>query len=354
MPEQPSVQFTPISQLGEFKLIDHITAPFPTLHAGSLKLVGDDCAQLAFEPGHHSVVSTDMFVQGVHFDLDYFPLQHLGHKVVVAAISDVFAMNARPSHILVSLALSSHFSVEMLELFYQGIATACQEYQIDLAGGDTTTIARGFVISITAIGSANPNQVVYRSGAQVNDLICVTGDLGAAYLGLQLLEREKKVFQANPQAQPELREENHYLYQRFLHPDCRDDVWKYLAQKQVTPTAMIDISDGLSSELIHLGQQSNVGIRIYEDKLPIHPVTMDVAKEFHMEPLTCALNGGEDYELLFTISQADYPAVAANREVSVIGHTTATAGRYELMSSGGNPYPLVAQGWQPFGPDETP
>jgi thiamine-monophosphate kinase len=203
------------------------------------------------------------------------------------------------------------------------------------------------------MGSADPNQMAYRSGAKENDLICVTGDLGAAYLGLQLLEREKKVFRANPHAQPELREENHYLYQRFLRPDCRDDVWKFLSDRQIKPTSMIDISDGLSSELIHLGQQSKVGIRIYEDKVPIHPAAVEVAKEFHLEPLTCALNGGEDYELLFTIAQADYPTVAANRDVSVIGHVTAAAGRYELVSNGGNTYPLVAQGWQAFRNEET-
>lgn len=340
--------FTQLAELGEFKLIDHLTSRFHQRNASSIKLVGDDAAQIYY-PGNHSLVSTDIFVHGVHFDLDYFPLQHLGYKSVVASISDIYAMNGKPRQVLLSLAVSSHFSVEMIDLFYDGVQQACEDYNIDLAGGDMSTISRGFIVSCTAIGEADKEQVVYRNGAQENDLICVSGDLGAAYLGLQMLEREKKVYLSNPSIQPELKEEHEYLFQRFLKPDARDDVIKFLGEKQILPTSMMDISDGLSSELLHIGKQSNVGIRIYEDKLPIHPSTIEGASEFDMDPTTCALNGGEDYELVFTIAQADLDVVQKNADISVIGHITNRNGYAELVTRSGNEYQLKAQGWEAFG-----
>ena len=346
--EENNQAFTSLSQLGEFKFIDHISKPFHQKNASSLKLIGDDSAQFSYHQ-NHGLVSTDMFVHGVHFDLDYFPLQHLGYKAVIATISDIYAMNAKPEQILISLALSSHFSVEMLDLFYSGVKAACDDYNVDLAGGDTTTISRGMIINGTALGQAEKEKVVYRKGAFENDLICVTGDLGAAYLGLQLLEREKQVFRSNPNIQPELKEENQYLYQRFLRPDCRDDVIKFFDKSGILPSSMMDISDGLSSELIHICTQSQVGAKIYEDKLPVHPSTVDVAKEFGMEPTTCALNGGEDYELLFTASPSYYEQLKEQTDISIIGHITPRNTAIELVSKGGNSYPLQAQGWEAFG-----
>ena len=254
MQEFGKTAFTSLAEFGEFKLIEHLSQKFNQHNASSLKLIGDDCAQIYY-PSGHSLVSTDMFVHGVHFDLDYFPLQHLGFKAVVASISDVLAMNGKPRQIFISLALSNHFSVEMLDLFYEGVAAACDEYNVDLAGGDLTTISRGMIINVTAMGEAEKDKVVYRNGAQENDLICVSGDLGAAYLGLQLLEREKKVFLSNPNIQPELKEENKYLYQRFLKPDGRDDIIKFFSENNIIPTAMIDLSDGLSSDLMHIAKQ---------------------------------------------------------------------------------------------------
>lgn len=340
-------QFTPLSESGEFAIIERITAPFNQKNASSLKLSGDDCAQV-FYGDKHSLVSTDMFVHGVHFDLNYFPLQHLGFKVVVAAISDVYAMNAKPRQIFMSLALSNHFSQEMLDLFYSGVQAACEEYNLDLAGGDTTTVQRGLIINVTAMGEADKSEVVYRNGAQENDLICVSGDLGAAYLGLQLLEREKKVWMSNPNVQPELDEEKEYLYQRFLKPDARDDVIQFLAKEKILPTSMMDISDGLSSELHHIAKQSNLGVKVYESKLPIHPKTAEVAEEFGLNPVTCALNGGEDFELLFTASPAHYEKLSKNKEISIVGHVTPMRGKCELVGNSGNSFEMPAQGWQAF------
>ncbi len=346
--EGPNPTFTPLAELGEFKLIDLIKSKFQQRNASSLKLIGDDAAQI-FYPHGHTLISTDMFVHGVHFDLDYFPLQHLGYKSVVASISDIFAMNGKPRQITISLALSSHFSVEMLDLFYEGVAQACDDYNIDLAGGDLTTIQRGLIINVTALGEAEKEKVVYRNGAQNNDLICVTGDLGAAYLGLQLLEREKKVYLANPQVQPELKEENQYLYQRFLKPDTRDDIIKFLADKEIVPTSMIDISDGLSSELLHIATQSGKGLQIYEEKIPIHPATVDIAEEFSMNPTTCALNGGEDYELLFTVNPGHYSTLAENKDISIIGHISDQVGICNLVTKSGSKFQLRAQGWESYG-----
>jgi thiamine-monophosphate kinase len=334
--------------LGEFRLIDHIKDTFRQRNASSLKLIGDDAAQV-FYPNGHTLVSTDMFVHGVHFDLDYFPLQHLGYKAVVASISDIYAMNGKPRQILISLALSNHFSVEMLNLFYDGVNKACEDYNVDLVGGDLTTINRGMIVNVTAMGEAEKEKVVYRNGAQNNDLICVTGDLGAAYLGLQLLEREKKVYLANPNIQPELNEENQYLLQRFLRPDSRDDIIKYLAENEIVPTSMIDISDGLSSDLMHLITQSGKGSQIYENKLPLHPTTVQVAEEFNMDPTTCALNGGEDYELLFTVNPGHYSTLSKKGDISIIGHITEKVGACDLVTKNESTYPLRAQGWEAYG-----
>lgn len=340
--------FTPLAELGEFKLIEHLTSRFHQKNASSLKLAGDDAAQIYYA-GAHSLVSTDIFVHGVHFDLDYFPLQHLGYKCIIASISDIYAMNAKPRQIFLSLALSSHFSVEMLDLFYDGVHMACEEYNLDLAGGDMSTISRGMIVNCTVIGEAEKEHIVYRNGASENDLICVSGDLGAAYLGLQLLEREKKVYLSNPEIQPELKDDHEYLFQRFLKPDARDDVIKYLGEHKIVPTSMMDISDGLSSELLHLSKQSSLGMRVYEDKLPIHPSTIEGAKEFDLDPTTCALNGGEDYELLFTVKQADMEILQKNADISIIGHVTARTGSAELVTRAGNEYQLKAQGWEAFG-----
>jgi thiamine-monophosphate kinase len=346
--ENPNPSFTPLAELGEFQIIDRIEQRFRQRNASSLKLIGDDAAQI-FYPNGHSLISTDMFVHGVHFDLDYFPLQHLGYKTVVASISDIYAMNAKPRQIFMSLALSSHFSVEMLDLFYDGVEQACEDYNVDLAGGDLTTVQRGMIINVTAIGEAEKEKVVYRKGAQTNDLICVSGDLGAAYLGLQLLEREKKVYLSNPEVQPELKEENQYLYQRFLKPDTRDDIIKFLAEKEIVPSSMIDISDGLSSELMHIANQSKKGIQIYEDKLPLHPSTVEVSDEFKLNPTTCALNGGEDYELLFTVNPGHYATIAEKKDISIIGHVTDQTGVCNLVTRNENVFPLRSQGWESYG-----
>lgn len=341
-------QFTAISELGEFKLIEALTSGKPQKNASSIKMVGDDAAQISYKD-EETLVSTDIFIHGVHFDLAYFPLNHLGFKCIVAGISDIYAMNAKPEQVLVSIAMSNQFSVEMAELLYQGMHAACDEYNVDLVGGDTSTIHRGLIINITAIGRAPKDQIVYRNGAQENDLICVTGDTGAAYLGLQLLEREKQVWKQNPEVQPELNEDNEYLLQRFLKPDCRDDVIKILKEKGIKPSSMIDISDGISSEIKHLAQQSNLGATIYENKLPIHPNTVAVAEEFKMNPTTCALNGGEDYELLFTVHPSHFEELAKVSEISIIGHTTHINRGLNLITNNGNSFELLAQGWDSFG-----
>ncbi|MCB0736103.1 MAG: thiamine-phosphate kinase [Bacteroidetes bacterium] len=342
-------KITPISELGEFALIDLLTKNNNQRNVASLKLTGDDASQLAISEGEHTLISTDMMVHGVHFDLGYFPPQHLGYKAIVSAISDIYAMNGQPKQVLLSIAASSKISVEFLELMYEGVYAACNDYNVDLAGGDTTTVHRGLILNITAIGTAKPERVVYRSGAQENDLICVSGDLGAAYLGLQLLEREKQVFHQNPEVQPELNEDYEYLYQRFLRPDTRNDIVKKLAETGVLPTAMIDISDGLSSDVLHITKQSNVGCRIYENKLPIHHNTTAAAEDFNLSPITCALNGGEDYELLFTVSPSHFEAVNKMAEVSIIGHITPKDTGCKMITNAENEFDLVAQGWEPFG-----
>ena len=333
---------TEISSLGEFGLIDHLTRNNEIKNSSTILSIGDDGAVIDHF-GRQTVISTDMLVEGIHFDLMYTPLKHLGYKTVVVNISDIYAMNATPTQILLSIAISNKFSVEALDEFYDGVYAACSTYNIDLVGGDTTTSQRGFVISVTAIGEVVPNSYVKRSGAKVNDLICVSGDLGAAFLGLTILEREKKIF-LETDAQPDL-ENRAYIVGRLLKPEARKDVVEYFAEQEIIPTSMLDISDGLSSELLHICKQSNVGCVLYEDKLPLNEDTKDFAYKLELDPTACALSGGEDYELLFTVAQADYEKINANNGLSIIGYITAPAEGKYIITRGGNKHELVAQGW---------
>ncbi len=334
---------TELSSLGEFGLIKHLTQFIEVKNESTLKGIGDDAAVIDYK-NKKIVVSTDMLVEGVHFDLSYVPLKHLGFKAVSVNVSDIYAMNATPKQITVSLAISNRFSVEALEEFYAGMMMACHKHKVDIVGGDTTTSKSGLVISITAIGEAEENELVYRDGAKDGDLLCVTGDLGAAYVGLQLLEREKQIFMESPGVQPDL-EGNDYILERQLKPDARKDIPVLLKQLQVKPTAMIDISDGLASEILHICTQSEVGCNLFEDKIPIDPSTYNMAREFNLDPTVCALSGGEDYELLFTIDQSDFPKVKANPDITVIGHMTNSREGINLISKGGTSHPLTAQGW---------
>ncbi len=334
---------TDIKELGEFGLIDRITSAFSLKQPSSILGVGDDAA-LVDNTGRQTVLTTDMLLEGIHFDLSYMPLKHLGFKAVAANISDLAAMNAMPGQILVNIGLSNRFSLEATEELYRGIETACEAYNVDLIGGDTTSSRSGLVISVTAIGYVAPDDVVKRSGAQANDIVCVTGDLGAAYIGLQVLEREKQVFLADPNMQPKI-DSYQYVVQRQLRPEARMDVIHELRELKLVPTSMIDISDGLASELFHLSKHSGVGFRIYEDKLPIDKETYDTAYEFKLDPTTCALNGGEDYELLFTISQEDYEKVKDHPDIHFIGQATDQSGTVDMVTKGENVVPLRAQGW---------
>jgi len=336
-------QRTEISELGEFGLIDHLTQNNETLQAGTLLSVGDDAAVID-QFGKQTVISTDMLVEGVHFDLMYTPLKHLGYKAVAVNLSDICAMCATPTHITLSIGISNRFSVEALDEFYEGVYAACEKYNVDLVGGDTTTSQKGFIISITAIGEVVPNEFVTRSGAKVNDLICVSGDLGGAYMGLQLLEREKKIFLENPGVQPTLQDKA-YIVGRILKPEPRADVVNWLQEQGIKPTSMIDISDGLSSELLHICKQSNTGCLLYEEKIPIHQETREMAFEFQLDPTMCALSGGEDYELLFTINPAEHEKLVLNEQISVIGYITDAAEGANLETRKGNKHKLTAQGW---------
>ena len=344
MLENKNSSKTPISELGEFGLIDHLTHNIEVKHSSTVKGIGDDAAVLSADGKNQIVITTDMLVEGVHFDLGYMPLKHLGYKAVIANLSDIYAMNAIASHITVSIAVSSRFPVEALEELYDGIKTAAKIYNIDIIGGDTTSSTSGLIISITAIGEVKQKAVVYRDGAKENDLLVVTGDLGAAYLGLQVLEREKQVFQANPKAQPEL--ENYtYLVERQLKPEARKDVPKLLEELDVLPTAMIDISDGLSSEVIHICKNSGVGCNLYEDKIPLDPQVISTCEEFNLDSTTIALSGGEDYELLFTIKTEDFPKIKANPHLTVIGHMTNVKEGMHLITRANTKIPLIARGW---------
>jgi thiamine-monophosphate kinase len=334
---------TSLSELGEFGLINHLTKNFNIQHKSTIKGVGDDAAVLAIND-KQILVTTDLLVEGVHFDLSYMPLKHLGYKAVVVNLSDVYAMNGEASQITVSIAVSNRFPLEAIEELYEGIYTACQTYNIDLVGGDTTSSVTGLLISITAIGEVKKEQVVYRNTAKPNDLLVVTGDLGAAYLGLQVLEREKKVFEVNPNSQPDLSEYS-YLIERQLKPEARKDIVKLLKDLDVKPTAMIDISDGLSSEILHICTQSKVGCNLYEEKIPLDPQVISACEEFDLNSTTIALSGGEDYELLFTISQEDFPKIKGNPHLTVIGHITDESIGANLVTRAGQQIKLTAQGW---------
>ncbi len=338
--------YTSLQDLGEFGLIDRIKKAVKIENASTKTGIGDDAAVL--EPGQKQiVVSTDMLVEGVHFDLTFCPLKHVGYKAVAVNVSDIAAMNAQPTHITVSVAISAKYTLEAIEDLYAGIRAACASYKVDLVGGDTTSSSAGLIISITAIGEVAAGEAVLRSTAQVNDLICVTGDLGAAYLGLQVLNREKQAFMVNPDLQPEL-ERKEYLVQRQLKPEARMDVIHELKELGVKPTAMIDISDGLASELMHICTQSNVGATIFQDKLPADEQVLDTAEEFKIDPVTCILNGGEDYELLFTVALADYDKIRHHPDITIIGKIADKNEGVRIVMPSGNAYPLQAQGWRHF------
>ncbi|WP_343700789.1 thiamine-phosphate kinase [Chitinophaga sp.] len=337
---------TEINDLGEFGLIDYLTRNIEIYNAGTVLGVGDDAAVIDHF-GKQTVVSTDMLVEGIHFDLMYTPLKHLGYKSVVVNLSDIYAMNATPTHITVSLAFSNRFSLEALNEFYEGVYAACERYKVDLVGGDTSTSQKGFVISVTAIGEVAPDQFVKRSTAQKGDLLCVSGDLGAAFLGLTLLEREKKIFLENPQIQPDL-ENQTYVIGRQLKPEARQDIISFLAGKEIMPTAMMDVSDGLSSEILHICKQSNVGCVLYEEKIPVADDARQLAMKLGLDPTACALSGGEDYELLFTMKQADYDKITLNEEIAVIGYMTDPAEGSHIITRSGNKHQITAQGWNAF------
>ncbi len=343
MSEKPNEEFTPISELGEFGLINKLTERFPLRNASSIKGVGDDAAVIEVLD-KQTVITTDMLVEGVHFDFTYVPPQHLGYKAVVVNLSDIYAMNARPTQITVSLAVSNRFSLEFIEKIYEGIRAACSVYEVDLVGGDTTSSYSGLMISITAIGQADEKDIVYRSGAKENDVLVVSGDLGGAYMGLQLLEREKSVFESDQNMQPQL-EGHEYVLQRQLKPEARKDVPEILEALGVKPTAMIDISDGLSSEILHLCKQSGVGMRLHEDKIPIDPMVYKLCEEFDLTTTTVALSGGEDYELLFTIDLGDYEKIKGNPNFTAIGHVVPESEGANLFTRDDKAIRLTAQGW---------
>lgn len=338
--------FTDVNTLGEFGLIDDLTQHIHLYHTNTIKGVGDDAA-IIYNDGEVTVVSTDMLIEGIHFDLMYTPLKHLGYKSVVVNVSDIFAMNAVPTQITVSIAVSNKYSLEALREFYEGIHLACKMYKVDLVGGDTTSSPKGMAISITAIGQAKKDDIVYRNGAKKGDIICVTGDLGASYLGLQILEREKLVYLAHPGVQPEL-DKSQYLIERQLKPEAQAGAIEYFKKMSIKPTAMIDVSDGLASEIIHICKQSGTGAFIEEGKVPLHPDTERTALEFNLDPITCALHGGEDYELLFTIDEKDLEKIRFMPEVFIIGEITDLSEGITLHTTGGNIHSITSQGWNHF------
>lgn len=347
MLEDKDPQLTPIAALGEFGLIKHLTENFPLKNPSTELSIGDDAA-IIDPDGKKVVVSTDFLTEGIHFNLGYVPLKHLGYKSVVVNLSDIAAMNANPAQILVSIAVSNRFPVEALEEIYEGIALACQHYKVDLVGGDTTSSNAGLVISITAIGLENTEKITKRSGAKPNDLLVVTGDLGGAYLGLQILEREHAVYLANPQMQPEMAGYD-YILQRQLKPEARTDIKKMFDELDLKPTSMIDVSDGLASEILHLSDQGKVGFRVYEDKIPLDPVTVSTAEELNINPTMAALSGGEDYELLFTIAPSDFQKIKNHPDFTVIGHVVnENEGNYMVLSGSHELAKLTAQGWDAF------
>ena len=346
MLENKNSSKTKISSLGEFALIDHLTKTFDLTQKSSVLGIGDDAAVLDLSKGQ-TVVSTDLLIEGVHFDLSYMPLKHLGYKAVMVNLSDIYAMNAQPTQITISLAVSNRFTLEALEELYAGILLGCKNHKVDLVGGDTTSSTSGLTLSVTAIGSVNDEKITRRSGAKENDLLVVSGDLGGAYSGLQILEREKAVFKVNPNNQPDL---SSYAYsiERQLKPEARKDVIELLKELNVTPSSMIDISDGLSSEILHLSKASQVGFHLFEDKLPIDPEVIKICEEFKLNTTTAVLNGGEDYELLFTVAQKEFDKIKNHPLLSIIGHACDFRGGCQLINGLGQQIELTAQGWQSF------
>jgi thiamine-monophosphate kinase len=336
-----------IDELGEFALIDQLTNQFENRNPNTLLGIGDDAAVIALSETESLLLSTDSLVEGVHFNLMYMPLKHLGYKAVAVNVSDICAMNGIPEQITVSIAVSSKFSLEALEELYEGIKLACEHYKIDLIGGDTTSSRAGLMINIAVVGRAQKDKIAYRSGAKEYDLLVVTGDLGAAYMGLQLLEREKEVFQANPNIQPDL-DGYDYIIERQLKPEARVDIIQYLKELEVVPTSMIDISDGLASEILHICKASKVGCYLYDEKIPIDAKTSMTAIDFNLDPSTCALNGGEDYELLFTVKQEDFEKVNSNPNMTIIGHITDEKDGIYFIDKSGSAITLKAQGWKHF------
>lgn len=337
---------TEVSSLGEFGLIDHLTKNNEIRNSSTVVGVGDDGAVIDHF-GRQTVVSSDLLIEGIHFDLSYTPLKHLGYKSVIVNLSDIYAMNAVPTQIVLNIAFSNRFSLEALDEFYEGVYAACERYSVDLIGGDTSTSQKGFIISVTAIGEVAPGRFVKRSGARANDLICVSGELGGAFLGLTLLEREKKIFMEIG-SQPDL-EGQTYIVGRLLKPEARKDIVEFFAEAGITPTAMIDVSDGLSSDLLHICKESNVGCVLYEDKLPFNDEMKAFAYKLQIDPTACALSGGEEYELLFTVDQADYEKVRSNPAISIVGYVTGSEEGKKIITRAGNKHDLVAQGWNHLG-----
>jgi thiamine-monophosphate kinase len=338
-----STERTEISSLGEFGLIEHLTKNIEIQNASTILGVGDDAAVIDHF-GKQTVITTDLLIEGVHFDLSYTPLKHLGYKSVIVNLSDIYAMNAVPTQITLSLGISNRFSVEAVDEFYEGVYAACDKYGVDLIGGDTSSSQKGFIISVTAIGEVAPDKFVKRSTAQKGDLICVSGTLGAAYVGLLFLEREKKIFIESPGVQPDLEGET-YVIGRLLKPEARKDIIEFLGSQEITPTAMMDISDGLSSEMLHICKDSNLGCVLYEEKLPVAEEMKKAAFKFEIDPTACALSGGEDYELLFTIPQTEYDKLVLNEEISVVGYMTEAEQGAHIITKGGGKHPVTAQGW---------
>jgi len=337
---------TEISSLGEFGLIDYLTKNIELQNASSIVGVGDDAAVIDHF-GKQTVITSDMLVEGVHFDLMYTPLKHLGYKSVIVNLSDIYAMNATPTQIILNIAISNRFSIEALDEFYNGVYTACEKYGVDLIGGDTSSSQKGFIISVTAIGEVTPDKYVKRNTAKKGDLICVSGDLGGAYIGLLFLEREKKIYLENPSIQPDLESES-YVIGRLLKPEARKDIIEFFEKEKLTPHSMMDISDGLSSEILHISKQSNLGCVIYEERLPIAVEMKNAAYKFQIDPTACALSGGEDYELLFTIDQNDYDKIKLNEDISAIGYMTELEKGTNIITKGDSTYPITAQGWNAF------
>jgi thiamine-monophosphate kinase len=337
---------TEISSLGEFGLIEHLTKNIELQNASSIVGVGDDAAVIDHF-GKQTVITSDMLVEGVHFDLMYTPLKHLGYKSVIVNLSDIYAMNATPTQIILNIAISNRFSLEALDEFYNGVYAACEKYGVDLIGGDTSSSQKGFIISVTAVGEVTPDKYVKRNTAKRGDLVCVSGDLGGAYIGLLFLEREKKIYLENPHIQPDLESES-YVIGRLLKPEARKDIIEFFEKERITPHSMMDISDGLSSEMLHISNQSDLGCVIYEERLPIAEDMKSAAYKFQIDPTACALSGGEDYELLFTIDQNDHDKMKLNEDISVIGYMTEREKGTNIITKGGSTYPITAQGWNAF------